>query len=182
VIERVRSRLRGDRGYSLVEMLTVMVIMSIVFAGITDIFVSGSKAQADQDNRFQAQLTTRLALDKIRKDIHCASDLAAGYTTSSITLKRPSACGGDVSWCTSPVSGYTSRYRLYRQLGSTCGTTGIMVADYLTSGAVFPQFLHTVGCQCLASLKVDFPVSNRGSTKDAYELSDTVFLRNSTRL
>jgi len=41
VIERMRSRLRGEAGYSLVEMLTVMVIMSIVFAGITDIFVSG---------------------------------------------------------------------------------------------------------------------------------------------
>jgi prepilin-type N-terminal cleavage/methylation domain-containing protein len=182
VIGRLRSRLGGERGYSLVEMLTVMVIMSVVFAGITDIFVSGSKAQADQDNRFQAQLATRLALDKIRKDIHCASDLAAGYTTSSLTLKRPSGCGGDVSWCASALSGYTSRYRLYRQVGSTCGTSGTMVADYLTSGAVFPQFLHTVGCQCLASLKVDFPVSNRGSSKDAYELSDTVFLRNSTRL
>jgi prepilin-type N-terminal cleavage/methylation domain-containing protein len=182
VIERVRSGLRGEAGYSLVEMLTVMVIMSIVFAGITDIFVSGSKAQADQDNRFQAQLGTRLAMDKIRKDIHCASDLAAGYTTASITLKRPSGCGGDVSWCTVAVTGYTSRYRLYRQLGSTCGANGTMVADYLTSANAFPQYLHTVGCQCLASLQVDFPVSNRGSTRDAYELSDTVFLRNSTRL
>jgi hypothetical protein len=163
-------------------MLTVMVIMSIVFAGITDIFVSGSKAQADQDNRFQAQLGTRLAMDKIRKDIHCASDLAAGYTTSSITLKRPSGCGGDVSWCTVSVGGSTTRYALYRQLGSTCGVNGTMVADYLTSGSAFPQFLHTVGCQCLASLQVDFPVSNKGSTNEAYELTDTVFLRNSTRL
>src|SRR5439155_12297074 len=74
VIEQVRRRLRGEAGYSMVEMLTVMVIMSIVFAGITDIFISGSKAQAEQDRRFQAQLATRLALDKIRKDIHCASD------------------------------------------------------------------------------------------------------------
>jgi prepilin-type N-terminal cleavage/methylation domain-containing protein len=182
VIERVRSRLRGEAGYSLVEMLTVMVIMSIVFAGITDIFVSGSKAQADQDNRFQAQLGTRLAMDKIRKDIHCASDLAAGYTTSSITLKRPSGCGGDVSWCTVQVGTSTTRYKVYRQLGSTCGSSGTMVADYLTSANVFPQYLHAVGCQCLASLQVDFPVSNRGSTTDAYELKDTVFLRNSTRL
>ena len=181
MIERVRSRLRGEAGYSLVEMLTVMVIMSIVFAGITDIFVSGSKAQADQDNRFQAQLGTRLAMDKIRKDIHCASDVTP-YSTSSVTLKRPSGCGGDVSWCTAAVTGYTNRYRLYRQLGTTCGSNGTMVADYLTSANAFPAFAHTVGCQCLASLQVDFPVSNRGSTKDAYELTDTVFLRNSTRL
>ena len=181
MIERVRSRLRGEAGYSLVEMLTVMVIMSIVFAGITDVFVSGSKAQADQDNRFQAQLGTRLAMDKIRKDIHCASDVTP-YSTSSVTLKRPTGCGGDVSWCTVAVSGYSNRYQLYRQLGTTCGSSGTMVADYLTSANAFPAFAHTVGCQCLASLQVDFPVSNKGSTNDAYELSDTVFLRNSTRL
>jgi prepilin-type N-terminal cleavage/methylation domain-containing protein len=181
VIERVRSRLGGEAGYSLVEMLTVMVIMSIVFAGITDIFVSGSKAQADQDNRFQAQLGTRLALDKIRKDIHCASDVTP-FATSSVTLKLPSGCGGDVSWCTVAVTGYTNRYRLYRQGGTTCGVNGTMVADYLTSANAFPAYSHTVGCSCLASLQLDFTVSNRGSTKDAYELTDTVFLRNSTRL
>ena len=181
MIERVRSRLGGEAGYSLVEMLTVMVIMSIVFAGITDIFVSGSKAQADQDNRFQAQLGTRLALDKIRKDIHCASDVTP-FATSSVTLKLPSGCGGDVSWCTVAVTGYTSRYRLYRQTGTTCGANGTMVADYLTSANAFPAYLHAVGCSCLASLQLDFTVSNRGSTKDAYELTDTVFLRNSTRL
>lgn len=182
MIERVRVRLRGEAGYSLVEMLTVMVIMTIVFSGITQVFISGSKAQTEQDNRFQAQLATRLAMDQIRKDIHCASDLAVGYTTSAITLKRPSACGGDVSWCTSPVSGFASRWRLYRQLGATCGTSGTMIADYLTSASVFPAYAHTVGCQCLASLQIDFPVSNKGSARDAYELSDTVFLRNSTRL
>ena len=181
MIERVRSNLRGEAGYSLVEMLTVMVIMSIVFAGITDIFVSGSKAQADQDNRFQAQLGTRLALDKIRKDIHCASDVTP-FATSSVTLKLPSGCGGDVSWCTVAVSGYTNRYRLYRQVGTSCGANGTMVADYLTSANAFPAYLHTVGCSCLASLQLDFTVSNRGSTADAYELTDTVFLRNSTRL
>jgi prepilin-type N-terminal cleavage/methylation domain-containing protein len=181
VIGRVRARLRGEAGYSLVEMLTVMVIMSIVFSGITQIFVSGSKAQADQDNRFQAQLGSRLALDKIRKDIHCATDVTP-FATSSVTLKLPAGCGGDVSWCTVAVSGYTNRYRLYRQAGTTCSASGTMIADYLISANAFPAFLHTVGCSCLASLQLDFKVSNRGSTADAYELTDTVFLRNSTRL
>jgi len=184
VIDRVRRRLRGEAGYSMVEMLTVMVIMSVVFAGITDIFIAGSKAQAEQDRRFQAQLTTRLALDKIRKDIHCASDVTP-FATNSITLKLPSGCGGDVSWCTVAVSGYQARYRLYRQSGTSCGAaTGVQIADYLTTATAFPAYLHTVGCTCLASLQVDFSVSNRGSTVgvDTYELTDTVFLRNSTRL
>jgi prepilin-type N-terminal cleavage/methylation domain-containing protein len=185
VIAWVRRRLRGEDGYSLVEMLTVMVIMSIVFAGITDIFVAGSKAQSEQDNRFQAQLSTRLAVDKIRRDIHCASDVSS-YATTSVTLAITGCSGGNVSWCTSPVTGYTSRFRLYRQLGSACtSNAGTMIADYLTSGAVFPTnptTAHTVGCGCLEALDVDFKVSlRRSATIAAYELGDTIYLRNSTR-
>jgi type II secretory pathway pseudopilin PulG len=182
VIERVRTRLGGEAGYNVVEMLTVMVIMSIVFAGITTVFVAGSKAQAEQDRRFQAQLTTRTALDKIRRDAHCASDVTP-YATSAVTLKRPSACGGDVSWCTAAVSGYTSRYRLYRELGSTCSSgTGVQIADYLTSANAFPGFAHEEGCGCLASLQVDLPVSLKGDSLGAYELADTIYLRNSSRI
>jgi prepilin-type N-terminal cleavage/methylation domain-containing protein len=186
VIERTRSRLRGEAGYSLVEMLTVMVIMSVVMAGITDIFVSGSKAQTDQDNRFQAQLSTRLALDKVRRDIHCASSIQ-GYTTSFATMKISSCSGGDVSWCTAAVSGYSNRYALYRQLGTSCAaSTGTMYADYLTTGTVFPTdpaTAYTAGCNCLEALAVDLKASLKGSAvTDSYELADTIYLRNSTRI
>jgi type II secretory pathway pseudopilin PulG len=186
MIERIKLRLRGEVGTTIVEMLTVMIIMSIVFAGITSVFVAGSKAAAEQDRRFQAQLTTRLALDKIRRDIHCATDVTP-FTTNAVTLKIPAACGGDVSWCTALVSGYTNRYRLYRQLGTSCSSAGTKIGDYLTSTTgsppiIFPAFAHDVGCGCLASLRVDFAVSIKGSAVGAYELTDTIFLRNSTRI
>ena len=181
MIERIRRRLRGEGGVTIVEMLTVMIIMSIVFAGITSVFVAGSKAAADQDRRFQAQLTTRLALDKIRKDIHCATDVTP-FTTNAVTLKIPTACGGDVSWCTVAVTGYSNRYALYRKLGTTCTSAGTKIADYLTSSNIFPAFAHGVGCGCLASLQVDLPVSVNGTAVGAYELTDTIFLRNSTRI
>ncbi|HEY8775017.1 MAG TPA: type II secretion system protein [Gaiellaceae bacterium] len=180
--KRLRAlRLRNEAGYSLIEMLTVMVIMGVVFAGITTVFVAGSKAQAEQDRRFQAQVTTRLALDKIRRDIHCATDVTP-FSTSAVTLKIPAGCGGDVSWCTAAVSGFSNRFRLYRAAGATCDATGVQVADYLTTGDVFPAFAHVTGCLCLASLQVDFPVSVKGTSIGAYELKDTIFLRNSTRI
>ena len=183
MINRLRALpLRGEGGYSLVEMLTVMVIMSIVFAGVTAVFVAGSKAQADQDRRFQAQLTTRLALDKIRRDIHCASDVTP-YATNSVTLKITGCSGGDISWCTVAVSGSTNRYALYRQAGTSCSASGTKIADYLTSASAFPAFAHTSGCLCLASLRVDFTVSVKSSTTvDTYDLGDTIYLRNSTRI
>ena len=188
MIRRLRSlRLfRDEGGYSLIELLTVMAIMGIVMGGLTQIFVAGSKAEVDMNLRFQAQLNARLALDKIRRDAHCASDVT-GYTTTSTTqtatLNLPSACGGNKTYCTAPVGSSTTRYALYWQAGSSCSSsTGTKVVDYLTTNNVFPAFNHVSGCGCLASLQVDFPVSIKGGGVGKYELQDTIYLRNSTRI
>jgi prepilin-type N-terminal cleavage/methylation domain-containing protein len=184
VIRRLRrARLaRAERGYSLVELLTVMVILGIVMAGLTDIFVSGMKSEVDMNNRFQAQLNTRLALDKVRRDTHCATDVTP-YAVDKVTLKLPSACGGDKTYCTAAVGSSGTRYALYWAAGTVSGAcTGTKLIDYLTTGNVFTAFAHTSGCGCLASLTVDFPVSVKGGSVGSYELRDTIFLRNSTRI
>src|SRR5438445_13418307 len=118
-------------------MITVMMIMSVVYAGITTVFVAGSKAQNEQDRRFRAQLNTRLALDKIRKDIHCATDVTP-FATASVTLKLPSGCGWDVRWCTVAVSGFPTRYALYRESGPTSASSQVKYAAYASSANASP--------------------------------------------
>jgi prepilin-type N-terminal cleavage/methylation domain-containing protein len=189
-MRRPLRRLRREAGYTLIEMLTVLVIMSVVTASLTTLFVQASNAESDMNNRFQAQLTARLALDKMRREVHCASVATPTGVSSSVTLTVPSYCktgGGSVTWCTRSVS--TNRYALYRVAGSTC-TGGVMWADYLTpssgaaacSGALcvfnyVPQSLSS-----LATLKVDLPVNLKPSkTVELYELADDIVLRNSTR-
>src|SRR6266508_4601473 len=93
-------RLRGQRGYSLVEMLVVLVIMGTVTTALTTIFVNASNSELAMNNRFRAQQNARLALDKIRREVHCASSVVLGAAGSpsgplaaaSITLKLPSGC------------------------------------------------------------------------------------------
>jgi prepilin-type N-terminal cleavage/methylation domain-containing protein len=177
----LRGRAADAAGYTVIELLTVMVILGIVLAGLTNIFVSGSKAESRMNRRFQAQQNARLALDRIRKDIHCASNVSP-YATNAVTLVLPTGCGGNASWCTVVVAGPTPRYALYRQSGATCGSAGgTRIADYLTGPSVFPVFAPG-GSGTLAALTVDFPVSLKGSnSSDHYELKDTIYLRNSTR-
>jgi prepilin-type N-terminal cleavage/methylation domain-containing protein len=103
-LRTLRLRLGEEGGYNIIEMLTVLSIMGIVMAGITSIFVSGSKAEGRMNRRFQAQQNARLALDRIRKDIHCASDVSP-YATNSVTLVLPTGCGGNTSWCTAAIAG-----------------------------------------------------------------------------
>lgn len=183
-------RLLAERGYSLVEMLTVLVIMGVVMTSLTTVFVQATNSETDMNNRFQAQLTAKLALDKVRREVHCATVVTPTGVSSSVTITLPSYCktgSGSITWCTR--SNGTNRYALYRVVGSTC-TGGVMWADYLVptstatvSGGALQIFSYTAqSTSSLAKLHVDFPVNVKPSkTVELYELMDDIVLRNSTR-
>jgi prepilin-type N-terminal cleavage/methylation domain-containing protein len=187
---RVLRRLHGEQGFSLIEMLTVMVIMGIVMGSLTTVFVSASNSEADMNNRFQAQLTSRLALDKLRREVHCASVITPAGVASSVTLTLPAYCktgSGSVTWCTRSLG--TNRYGLYRIVGATC-TGGVKWADYLVSSSTASVcsgalciFSYTAqSTSSLAKLHVDLPVNVKPSMSvERYELVDDIALRNSTR-
>ena len=196
----LRNRLRRDqRGYTLVELITVMAILGVVLEALATLFVAAGNAESDMSSRFTAQQSARVALDKIRREVHCASAATPASTnTSSVTLTVPSYCktyagSASVTWCTRSVA--TSRYALYRVNGATC-TGGVKWVDYLTptSGAAVCSgalciFNYTppsaTGCTTgctLARLHVDIPVNARPSRSvDTYELTDDLVLRNTVR-
>lgn len=177
---------RGEDGYTLVEMLTVISIMSVVLTGLVALFVQGSNSQLDMNRRFEAQQDVRVALDKMRREIHCASQASASGlgTSAAVTLRLPAQCpsaGGsqtDVTWCSVNVA--SSRWALYRKVGSACNTTGVRWADRLTTSTPFDY--QTQAADHLARLRVDFAIDvNPGDATPAYRLCDTIVLRNSSR-
>jgi prepilin-type N-terminal cleavage/methylation domain-containing protein len=168
-----------EHGYTVVELLVVMVILATVMGSLTTLFVQASSAELDLNNRFQAQHNARLALDKIRRETHCASQ-ATVATSSSVTLTLASFCptgSGSVTWCT---VGSSNRFGLYRKAGASCDATGVKWADYLTTGAVFAYTPQSA--TSLAKLHVDFPINLKPKKSvDSYELVDEIALRNSLR-
>jgi prepilin-type N-terminal cleavage/methylation domain-containing protein len=190
MIRNALRRLRRQRGYSLVEMLIVLSILGVVMAGLTTLFVQASNAELDMNNRFQAQLNARLALDKMRREVHCGSIATPAGSSSSVTITLPTYCktgSGSITWCTRNVS--TNRYALYRVVGSTC-SGGVKWADYLVPTSTAPTcsgalciFTYTAqSATSLAKLHVDYPVNIRPSKSvELYELQDDIVLRNSTR-
>ena len=184
------SRLRSQRGYSLIEMLIVLSIMSVVMGALTTVFVQASNSELDMNNRFQAQQESRLALDKMRREVHCGSVATPAGSSSSVTLTLPAYCktgSGSITWCTRNVS--TNRYALYRVVGVSC-SGGVKWADYLVptssasvcSGTLCVFTYVAQSTSSLAKLHVDFPVNVKPSKSvELYELADDIVLRNSTR-
>jgi prepilin-type N-terminal cleavage/methylation domain-containing protein len=186
----VRRLMGGEKGYSLIELLVTMVILTIVIGSLTTVFISGSSAEASLNRRFQAQQNARMGLDQIRTDIHCATAAQAQtintYPGLKLAVANCYAATPTVSWCAVLVTSSPARYALYRSTttdATTCTSSDaarVLVADYLTTSAAFttatiPQFT-------LQRVAVDFRVSvNQTTTKDAYELTDSIVARNATR-
>ena len=182
----IRRLLREERGYSLIELLIVMAILGLVLGALTTVFVSGSNAELDLNRQFQAQQAARLALDKIRVDIHCASAAQAQTIGTYPGLKLAFPTGGcyasTVSWCAVPSATMTGRYALYRSIATSnictsSDATRILVADDLTTSSVFTT--ATIPYLGLETVSVDLPVSvNATATLNLYELKDSIVARN----
>ena len=180
-------RLADDAGYSLVELVTVVAVLSVVIGGLTTVFVSASNGELDMNRRFQAQQSARLAMDKLRQEVHCATSVSPAGPSSSITITIPAACptsGGFTSilWCVAaPPSAMPGHYALYRSTGATCGSSsGVKAADYLTSTSVFTYTPQS--SQSLSKLAVALAVNLRKTgTVSRFTLQDNIVLRNSTR-
>ncbi|HEY7690745.1 MAG TPA: type II secretion system protein [Gaiellaceae bacterium] len=203
IVERLavaRAHLRRvaapQGGFTLIELVVVMAVLMIILAPLTTSFASSMTAQVDQTRRFDAQENARQALDRMRKDIHCAHAVTDPYTNSSggetLVLTETNVTGtaecpglvetnaSAVQWCTIPVAGATDRYQLYREndADATCdGTASTFMVDYLTAASIWASPTCVSGqfptVELTMSVDVD-PTMRPG----AYELSDQIALRN----
>jgi prepilin-type N-terminal cleavage/methylation domain-containing protein len=191
-------RLAAEGGYSLSELIVVLVIIGIVVTALTQLFVSASTAQVDMTRRFEAQQDMRLALDKLRREIHCASAVTAAPPTSSIVISLGSYCpsnnSGDVvsvTWYTKDKAGAPTNpasptanppYSLWRHCASPCTEPDRKEADFLTTGRVFTAYIAPASAT-LGKLSVELPVDVKpNDAKQRYVLKDDIVLRNTPRL
>jgi prepilin-type N-terminal cleavage/methylation domain-containing protein len=177
---RFSGSARSDQGFTLVELLAVMVILGFVMTGIISLYVSGVSTQASLTNAFQAQSALHVGVDKMRKDVHQACSQTAQSATS-VTLSLPPCDGTQlVTWCT---RGSGTAYSLYRISGSAC-TGGNDYADYLTGGSIFSYSGPNVpsGSNALPRLHIDVTVNVKpANTQNQYHGIDDLVFRNGLR-
>jgi type II secretory pathway pseudopilin PulG len=172
---------RGEEGHTLTELVTALAIMTVVLGGLATMFHSGVRAELRASRDVQAQQQARLALDRLRQELHCASAIAptTGVPEAAITVTLPAVCRGadtSVTYATSSVA--TDRWELTRTGNSTGAST---VADYLTTSAPFTYYVPASGT--LGRLAVDIPVNvNPTDTTTLWRLQDDIVLRNTSRL
>jgi Tfp pilus assembly protein PilW len=180
----------------MIEMMMVMAILLTVLGGITGAYVSAMTAQVDQTRRLDAQENARLALDRMRKDIHCAHGVTDPYLNGSngwtIVMTETNETGeaecpgllqtnaAGVQWCTVPVAGATNRYALYRENDpdNECdGAASTFMVDYLTRADLWGSPTCVTGQYPTVELTMPVDV-DPSKAPGSYQLSDEIALRN----
>ena len=190
VLRRTAAALSRAEGTSFVELIVVMAIMGAILAGVATAFANAMRAESDQTERVGAQDAARTSLIRMRRDIRCAGGIPAltinAYGGVTLTLTVPStACPAvttataGVMWCTIPVTGSTSRYRLYRETSGNCDGVGTTyMTDYLTTRALWTIPSCTSGR--LPTVSASLPINTKPMTRGArtFTLQDSITLRN----
>jgi prepilin-type N-terminal cleavage/methylation domain-containing protein len=185
-VSHLVRRLRRRDGYTLIELIVVLSIFLFIVTALTKLFTSGAKAELDLNRRFQAQQSARLALDRMRRELHCASAITPGADgdgdgfVASISVSLPSQCpsakGVAITVVYDTASAGASRWKIRRTVGSA--TT--IIADYITTDDPFKYTAPSASSRGL--LHVDFPVNvypNEGWKR--WRLVDDIVLRNTLR-
>jgi prepilin-type N-terminal cleavage/methylation domain-containing protein len=192
----IGRRIGEERGVTLIEMLVTVLILGIILGGMTTLFMSASTSEINQTNRHEAQQSARLALEALRREIHCASLVVPNAVPgSSVTITFGSYCPtfipGQplVTWCTQEIVN-SKRYALWRYPGpspASCGVTGTtgrtQRADRLTTGQVFnsyapPDSVNRTLAQLGVILPVDVTPQDAGQR---FTLTDKISIRNGGR-
>jgi len=167
-------------GFSLLELIIYIAILSVVMLVIVGIFLSISTGRGKSESQSEVDSNLRFAVDKITGDLMTATSIttpaSAGSASTTLTMATAS---GTVSYCV--VSG-----TLYRQLAGTCSATSSAITAGTVSVATstFTRIENTnsVLSKTIVSIQIDMTMSfNATSPEDQFseEKITTIALLNS---
>jgi prepilin-type N-terminal cleavage/methylation domain-containing protein len=183
-VTRLRRLVSCERGYTMIELLQVTVILGVVMAGLTVLFIQASNAELQMNRRFQAQQAARVAIDRMRRDLQCASLVTPAGASNSFDATLPSQCpggGGVIRWCMH--GGTKMLYRKKGPTGGACGPgdNGQRYVVYVTNPN---PFTYTAPTQTsLGTLRAELHVNPEPSVpQNTWKLVADMVLRNTSRL
>lgn len=73
---------KNKKGFSLIELMVVVVILSLMVLGLVTFFTGGVRSWISGQSQLQAQREARQAMDQMVREIREASNIIANSTTS----------------------------------------------------------------------------------------------------
>jgi prepilin-type N-terminal cleavage/methylation domain-containing protein len=169
---RSRSRRSHEGGFTLVELMVTMAVMSIIATAIMGVAVSVLSTTVNVTDRRDVFTDARFALDQITKDLRAGESVGSASDADTVSVETYRSRDGDAISVVWRAEGSSAPFTLQRS--DDGGTTYKDVLDTLASNQLFTYTTHD-GVTDEVTVALDL-----NTRTDTVPLTTDVLLRNAT--
>ena len=81
-----KYNIKNQKGFSLIEMMVVVVILGLIVLGLVTFFTGGAKSWVAGQSQLEAQRNARQAMDRMVREIREGKNVISGSNTSKIKV------------------------------------------------------------------------------------------------
>ncbi|MBA7500712.1 hypothetical protein ES704_03472 [subsurface metagenome] len=87
----IKVYIKKQKGFSLIEMMVVVVILGLIVLGLVTFFTGGVKSWVAGQSQLEAQRNARQAMDRMVREIREGKNVVSGSGGDTIIINFPSA-------------------------------------------------------------------------------------------
>ena len=110
---------QNQKGFSLIEMMVVVVILGVIVLALVTFFTGGTKSWVAGQSQLKAQREARQAIDRMVREIREGNEIKSNSDSYSVTVYIPPF----------PIEGIDERYVFYALSGTTLKRDGNPLID-----------------------------------------------------
>jgi len=110
---------QNQKGFSLIEMMVVVVILGVIVLALVTFFTGGVKSWVAGQSQLEAQRNARQAMDRMVREIREGNEIMSNSDSYSVTVYIPPF----------PLEGIAERYVFYALSGTTIQRDGNPLID-----------------------------------------------------
>jgi prepilin-type N-terminal cleavage/methylation domain-containing protein len=85
----IRKKFKSNLGFTLIELMVVVVILSFVVLGLVTIFSGGVRSYISGNAQLEAQRNARQAMDRMVRELRHGKKIVPGQDSKSVTVQIP---------------------------------------------------------------------------------------------
>jgi len=90
-----KYNIKNQKGFSLIEMMVVVVILGLIVLGLVTFFTGGAKSWVAGQSQLKAQREARQAIDRMVREIREGNNFVIGGGNDSVTISYLPSFGKD---------------------------------------------------------------------------------------
>jgi len=168
---------KNQKGFSLIEMMVVVVILGLIVLGLVTFFTGGAKSWVAGQSQLKAQREARQAMDRMVREIREGKNVTSGSDGDTIFVSIP-ALGSELEYSVTYSLSNTTIKRGTTPLIDNVLISGEDIFEYYDSSGIKYDTPDSTTLPIISKIHINLKIDVDGDSNPDITLNTDVNLRN----